>query len=154
MSSVVSSVLTNVPLWCGMLMGEAVHVWGQEKEANSLRFPLSFAVNLKLLATLCLVTMSNSLQPYGLQRARLLCPWDSPGKNSGVGCHAFLQGSSQPRGWIRVSYVSSIGRQVLYVYDACVLSHVQLFAAPWTVASQAALSMGILPNPGVKPVSS
>ena len=24
--------------------------------------------------------------------ARLLCPWDSPGNNTGVGCHAFLQG--------------------------------------------------------------
>ena len=24
--------------------------------------------------------------------ARLLCPWDSPGKHTGVGCHAFLQG--------------------------------------------------------------
>ena len=24
--------------------------------------------------------------------ARLLCPWDSPGKNVGVGCHALLQG--------------------------------------------------------------
>ena len=23
---------------------------------------------------------------------RLLCPWDSPGKNTGVGCHALLQG--------------------------------------------------------------
>ena len=23
---------------------------------------------------------------------RLLCPWDSPGKNTGVGCHLFLQG--------------------------------------------------------------
>ena len=23
--------------------------------------------------------------------ARLLCPWGSPGKNTGVGCHAFLQ---------------------------------------------------------------
>ena len=33
----------------------------------------------------------------GLQPARLLCPWDSPGKNTGVGCHAFLQGSSPPR---------------------------------------------------------
>ena len=30
--------------------------------------------------------------------ARLLCPWNSPGKNTGVGCHAILQGgSSQPR---------------------------------------------------------
>ena len=34
----------------------------------------------------------NSLQPYELQPARLLCPWDSPGKNTGVGCHALLQG--------------------------------------------------------------
>ena len=24
--------------------------------------------------------------------ARLLCPWDSPGKNTGMGCHATLQG--------------------------------------------------------------
>ena len=36
----------------------------------------------------------------------------------------------------------------------CVLSHVQLFATLWTVACQAALSMGILPNPGIEPVSS
>ena len=36
--------------------------------------------------------MSNSLQPYGLQPARLLWPWDSPGKNTEVGCKALLQG--------------------------------------------------------------
>ena len=52
---------------------------------------------------------------------------------------------------------------------ACVLSHVCLFATPWTVAPQAALSMGILqvriperlpfpppgdlPNPGIEPMS-
>ena len=36
---------------------------------------------------------SNSLQLYGLQPTRLLCPWDSPGKNTGVGCHALLQGT-------------------------------------------------------------
>ena len=32
------------------------------------------------------------LQPYGLLPTRLLCPWDSPGKNTGVGCHVLLQG--------------------------------------------------------------
>ena len=37
--------------------------------------------------------MSNSLQPYELQPARLLCPWYSPGKNTGVGCHVLLQGN-------------------------------------------------------------
>ena len=42
----------------------------------------------------CLVAsvMSNSMPPYGLSPTRLLCPWDSPGKNSGVACHALLQG--------------------------------------------------------------
>ena len=32
-----------------------------------------------------------TLRPHGLEPARLLCPWDSPGKNTGVGCHSFLQ---------------------------------------------------------------
>ena len=36
--------------------------------------------------------MSNSLPSHELQPTRLLCPWDSPGKNTGVGCHALLQG--------------------------------------------------------------
>ena len=35
--------------------------------------------------------VSNSLQPHGLQLARFLCPWDSPGKNTAVGCHSLLQ---------------------------------------------------------------
>ena len=29
---------------------------------------------------------------------RLLCPWDFPGKNTGVGCHAFLQGTFPTQG--------------------------------------------------------
>ena len=32
------------------------------------------------------------LWPHGTEPARLLCPWDSPGKNTGVDCHALLQG--------------------------------------------------------------
>ena len=36
--------------------------------------------------------LSNSLWPYGLLPTRLPCPWDSPDKNAGVGCHAPLQG--------------------------------------------------------------
>ena len=30
--------------------------------------------------------------------ARLLCPWDSPGKNTGVGCHALLLGIFSAQG--------------------------------------------------------
>ena len=36
--------------------------------------------------------VSNSLRPHGFQHARLPCPWDPPGKNTGVGCHFLLQG--------------------------------------------------------------
>ena len=35
--------------------------------------------------------VSDSLRPHGLWPAGLLCPWDSPGKNTGVGCHSLLQ---------------------------------------------------------------
>ena len=33
-----------------------------------------------------------TLQPSRLSPARLLCPWDFPGKNTGMGCHAVFQG--------------------------------------------------------------
>ena len=36
--------------------------------------------------------VSDSLQPRGLYRTRLLRPWDFPGKSTGVGCHFLLQG--------------------------------------------------------------
>ena len=35
--------------------------------------------------------MSDSVRPHGLQPTRLLRPWDSPVKNTGVGCHFLLQ---------------------------------------------------------------
>ena len=35
--------------------------------------------------------VSDSVRPYRRQPIRLLCPWDSPGKNTGVGCHFLLQ---------------------------------------------------------------
>ena len=33
----------------------------------------------------------DSLRPHGLWPTRLLCPWDFPGKNTGLGCHFLLQ---------------------------------------------------------------
>ena len=41
---------------------------------------------------------------------RLLWPWDSPGKNTGVGCHGLLQGIFQFRDQTHVTYVSCIDR--------------------------------------------
>ena len=50
--------------------------------------------------------MSDSLRLYGLQPTRLYCPWDSPGKNTGVGCHALLQGDLPEPGMEPVSPMS------------------------------------------------
>ena len=43
---------------------------------------------------------------------RVPCPWDSPGKNSGVGCHTLLQGFAPTQG--SNLWVSCVGRWVLY----------------------------------------
>ena len=57
-----------------------------------------------------------SLRPYGLKPTRLLSPWNSPGKNTGVGCHALLQGIFPAQGsnphllWLLTC------RQILYCW--------------------------------------
>ena len=50
--------------------------------------------------------MSDSSRPHGLWPARLLHPWDSPGKDTGVGCIPFSRGSSWPRDRIWVSHIA------------------------------------------------
>ena len=50
--------------------------------------------NMQRMDSLCAPSLSRvqlSATP-GLQPTRLICPWDSPGKNTGLGCHALLQG--------------------------------------------------------------
>ena len=42
------------------------------------------------------LVVSDSLPPHGLQPTRLLCPWNSLGKNTGVGCHIHVINWSKP----------------------------------------------------------
>src|SRR5574337_182514 len=67
--------------------------------------------------------MSDSVRPYRRQPTRLPCPWDSPGKNIGVGCHFLLQCK---KGKVKVKS----------------LSRVRLLVTPGTAAYQGPLSMG------------
>ena len=67
--------------------------------------------------------MSNSMRPHRQQPTRLPCPQDSPGKNTGVGCHFLPQ-------CMKVKSESEVAQ-------SC-----PLFATPWTAAHQAPLSMG------------
>ena len=50
--------------------------------------------------------MSDSLRPHGLLPTRLFCPWNSSGKNTGVGSHPFSRGSSRPRDQTWVSHIA------------------------------------------------
>ena len=67
--------------------------------------------------------MSDSMRPHRRQPTRLPHPWDSPGKNTGVGCHFLLQ-------CMKVKSESEVAQ-------SC-----PTLKTPWTVAHQASLSMG------------
>ena len=45
-----------------------------------------------------LLSYVDSVRPHQLQPTRLLCPWNSPGKNTGGSCHFLLQGISPTQG--------------------------------------------------------
>ena len=105
----------------------------------------TFAPLLLLLLLSCFESCP-TLRPQRRQSTRLPCPWDSLGKNTGVGCHFLLQS-------VKVKS----------------LSRVRLLTTPWTAAYQAPPSMGFsrqeywsglpfpspgdLPDPGIEPGS-
>ena len=60
--------------------------------------PNKHALEVLCCAVLSHSVVSDSLRPHRLQPARLLCPWDSPDKNTRVCCHALLQGISPTQG--------------------------------------------------------
>ena len=72
--------------------------------------------------------MSNSVRPHRWQPTMLPHPWDSPGKNTGVGCHFLLQ---------RMKVKSE-----KWKVKVKPLSRVRFAATPGTAAYQASLSMG------------
>ena len=66
--------------------------------------PIAMKIYYMLHACYVTSVMSISVQPNVLQPARLLCPWDSPGKNTGVGCHALLQEIFMTKGINKISF--------------------------------------------------
>ena len=59
--------------------------------------------------------MSNSSRPHGLQPTRLLHPWDSPGKSTGVWCRCLLRGTLLDtfKNYITVPYINIIRKSLL-----------------------------------------
>ena len=97
------------------------------------------------------LVMSNSLQPHGLYPARLLFPWNSPSKNTGVGSYSLLQQIFLTQGlnpgllhYRQTLYHLSKQRSPKLKYQFSTvqfLSCIQLFVTPWTAACQASLSI-------------
>ena len=72
-------------LWCTSLHKDAIALF---------LFFLLMSLSFKCIHSV----MSNSLWPLGLQPARLLCPWNFIGKNTGVHSHFLLQGTFLTQG--------------------------------------------------------
>ncbi|CAI9168916.1 unnamed protein product [Rangifer tarandus platyrhynchus] len=79
-----------------------------------------FACSAAAAAAKSLQSCPTLCDPIDGSPPRLPRPWESPGKNTGVGCHFLLQ-------CVKVK----------------LLSHVRLLATPWTAARQAFLSFTI-----------
>ena len=71
-------------------------------------FPHLFAVKgMKNKESVSCLVVSDSMRPHGLLLTKLLCPWDSPDKNSRVDCQALLQGNLPDPGIEPTSLMSS-----------------------------------------------
>ena len=65
---------SNVSIWDELSGFRAEHSWSYQDSCSSAS------------------VRSNILQPCGLKPLKLLCPWDSPGKDTSVGCYTVFQG--------------------------------------------------------------
>ena len=91
--------------------------------------------------------VSDSLWSYRLHiAAKLLSPWDFPGKNTGMDCHFLLQGIFRTQGSSgtegRLFTIWAMREWKCWSLSSVqLLSRVRLFATPWTAARQASLSI-------------
>ena len=92
-----SAVQLQVTMWHFIIWGIIIFfsfkswTWRSEAEGRS-----GFALFCCVQSPVCAVTQSCPAlcSPHGLWPVRLLCPWNFPGKNTGLGCHSYSRGSS------------------------------------------------------------
>ena len=70
----------------------SVNTWAHVCACVHVPYAIEAKAHFLVLCVLSCSVESSTLRPHGLQPARLLCPWDCPGKDTGVGCHFLLQG--------------------------------------------------------------
>ena len=73
------------------------------EQTSTLLFDGLMSASFPFVCVLGYSVVLHSLWPHGLWPTRLLCPWDYLGKNTGLGCHFFLQGIFPTQGLNQVS---------------------------------------------------
>ena len=134
-------------------------LWPDKVKIMSWVYPVAdvFYVAKSFSVVVCVLSFFSHVWLFVTLRTvdcKLLCPWDSPGKNIGVGSHFLLQAIFLTQG---LNSDIQQCRQILYCWatreDSFLssvqfssvqsLSHVWLFATPWITARQASLSITI-----------
>ena len=67
-------------------------MWQGQKNEGKKNDSMISCYNTHVLYSVTQLCLTDSLQPHGQYPSRLLCPWNFPAKNTGVGCHFLLQG--------------------------------------------------------------
>ena len=99
--------------------------------------------------------MSNSVRPHRWQPTRLSRPWDSPGKNTGVGCHFLLQCEKVKSESEVAQSCPTLVTPWTATYQAPPSIHLRncqiLEAAGWTEGRSASPEPTLLSTPGPSP---
>ena len=89
-------IMTHLP--ASVCAGMVSHdLWFQNAYTYACMHMLCYVMYACVLN--CFSLRPNLCDPVDCSPPRRLCPWDSPGKNTGVGCHALLQGIFLTQGW-------------------------------------------------------
>ena len=119
----------NIWCWPQTMFHPVIHDFNKPFYYGSWCVYSTSPLNLTIACCCCSVTKScpTLCDPHGLQYTRLLCLWDFPGKNTGVGCHFLLPGDlSDPRiksvspalagEFLPLSHLGSPNRTIGYIY--------------------------------------
>ena len=118
-----SQRMTPVPYSFSCLLSRHLKVAALKRPF--VTYNLTFHTNQIGIGSISHSVVADSLQPHGLKTARLLCPWNFPGKKTRVGCHSLLQG-------IFLTQESNLGllhcsqpAELREVHHTCTLLHIK-----------------------------
>ena len=122
---------------------------------SSTSLPLSSSLSLLITTCCCCCwvasVVSDSVRPQRWQPTRLPCSWDSPGKNTGVGCRLFVPCICKPDSVLLYLFVGLFFRFPILVisYRTClsVFAHrLQFSPAACRISAKAKWSLRITPQ--------